>query len=46
MSEVKGKTDKPGTLRPWERPLSMPVAVPKPEKKAKKGRFSPKEITE
>ena len=48
MDEVKGKTQtkQNGELRPWERPLSLPVAVPKPEKKKKKGRFSPKETIE
>jgi len=50
MSEVKGKTQikQEGNvvLRPWEKPLSMPIAVPKPEKRKKKSRFSPKETTE
>jgi hypothetical protein len=50
MDEVKGKTQTKqegnAALRPWEKPLSLPVAVPKPEKKKKKSRFSPKKTTE
>ena len=29
----------PSGFYPWDKPLSKPIAVPKPESKKKKGRF-------